>query len=172
LNVTLQWNSLGEGILRTIKMSPQKIKYPSLLLLFGFFLLLPSLNSSSTKPPIPGEGEDTEPDQNCRCPFNIEPQISLCGYEMVEMNRRAKRKVRQTTCVKNQVYDCSRGNSASNLIQLCQAGTKCSIGSEALSKAHGRLIMADPDHRWCLNETGLSNSSTKPAPNIYPYFFD
>jgi len=122
---------------------------------------MPLLNSSTTEPPIPVL--DVEPDENCRCPSTIAPQISLCGYEMLELNRRAKQKVKQTTCERNVVYDCSRRNRPSNLIISCPPGTKCSVGSEALSNAHNRLILADTDHRWCLNETGLPNSSIKPC---------
>jgi len=141
------------------KMITSETKCPTVLVLFGIIVLLPLLNSSSTESPIPVL--DVDPDPNCRCPFNIEPLISLCGYEMLERNRRAtrQRKVKQTTCEENVVYDCTRGNSPSSLIIQCPTGTRCSIGSEALSNAHKRLIMADPDHRWCLNETGLLDCS-------------
>jgi len=131
------------------------------IFLFGFVALLPpfTISSISTEPPIP-EILDYEPDKNCRCPFNIEPQIELCGYEMLELNRRAtrKHKVKQTTCKENVVYDCDKRNTASNFIKACPAGTKCMMGNEALSNRHNELILANPDYRWCLNETGLPNS--------------
>jgi len=158
---TLLQSHFGLGILWTTKMISTKTYFPSLLILFGFVILLPLLKSSSTEPPIPVL--DVEPDGNCRCPINIAPQISLCGYEMMELNRRAKRKVRQITCEENVVYDCSRRNASSSLIELCPPGTKCSIGSEALSNAHNSLILGDPEHRFCLNKTGLSNISIKPG---------
>jgi len=138
-------------------MTSGEIKSTFLIFLFGFLVLLPpfTICSSSTEPPIP-ETLHFEPDKNCRCPFNIDPQIELCGYEMLERNRRAtkKLKVKQTTCEENVIYDCTRGNSPSNFIKKCLPGTKCMMGNEALSNRHNELILADPDYRWCLNETG------------------
>jgi len=145
-------------------MTAWKIKPPLLLILFGFVISLPVLKSSSTEPSIPVI--DVEPDANCRCPFNIRTQIFLCGYEMMELNRRATRqhKVRQTTCEENALYYCGRRNASSSLIEGCPLGTKCSIGSEALSNAYKDFgYKADPDNRFCLNATGMRKSLIKPG---------
>jgi len=83
-------------------------------------------------------------DENCVCPITKKIKARYCGHEMMEMNRRAKVKVKQTSCLENEVYWCRRGAANSTKVHLCEPGTRCMKGNAEMAKRFDNKAMLLP----------------------------
>jgi len=93
-------------------------------------------------------------DEDCICPITKKIKARYCGHEMMEINRRAKVQVKQTSCLENEIYYCRRGAESSTMVHLCEPGTRCMKGNAEMAKRFDRKSMLDPIFRFCINETG------------------
>jgi len=94
-------------------------------------------------------------DEDCLCPMTKRIKVRYCGHEMLEMNRRAKVKVKQTSCSEHEGYYCRRGADSAYKVFVCPPGTRCMKGNEQLAKLYDNSGMLDPILRFCINETGI-----------------